>query len=135
MSWRWLIIAGIVRLIFLLAPLKVEREFALTPDCLAEAREFVNAAGCKAMLVSLPAVFFVNVMVEADKGCSCGATPLWVTLYVLTVLGLSYLFLKLPARLYRGTLVPFGWFVILTLIDVASQVFALLPAVHFICKS
>jgi hypothetical protein len=134
MTWHWLIIAGVVRFIFLLAPLKVEREFALSGSDLDEAREFVNASSCKGMLVSLPAVFFVNVMAEADKTCSTGISPLWTTLYVIAGIAMCYGALKVPAAIYRGTFVPFVWFVVLTLIDVVTQAFALTPAVHFVCK-
>jgi uncharacterized protein YacL len=135
MTWHWIFLAGVVRLIFLLAPLKMEKGFALHGPALDEAKELVNAAAIKAMLLSLPAVFFVNVMAEADKNCRTGVSPFRVILYGLLGVAIGFLVSKMPSWMYRGRSVPYIWFIILTLVEVLAQAFGLSPAVRFVCKS
>jgi hypothetical protein len=136
MNVYWLILVGVVRLAFLLAPfLRVEGEFSLQGSILDEAKEFANAAACKAMLISLPVVFVIAVMAEADRACHSGVDLLLVTLYMFAVIALSYGFFQIPAWLYRGTAAPVLWFLVLTFVEVAAQAFLLTKLALLICRS
>lgn len=124
-----------MRLAILLAPfLFVGNEFALPQPYLAEAKEFVSATACKAMLVPFPALVFISVMAAADKACSHGISPLIDTMYVCGFLCVGYGLYRIPARAYRGTLVPFYWLAGITAFDVVTALLVVPKATQLLCK-
>ncbi len=68
MTWEWIVASAAVKIIFLFAPMiNSETDFALADDNLREAKEYAQAAACRGMMLSLPVVFFISALAEADK--------------------------------------------------------------------
>ncbi|WP_157604897.1 hypothetical protein [Rhizobacter sp. Root16D2] len=135
MNWQWLAAAAAIRIIFLFAPLaNAARDFALDADELAEAKEYSRTASCRAMLLSLPVLFFFSALGDTTVSCPSGVlqTPLLISISALFASG--YLTVKIPVDILRGSVTPFALLVILTIADLLLQLYGKPPYIDFLCK-
>ncbi|WP_095194343.1 hypothetical protein [Pseudomonas sp. Irchel 3A7] len=124
MSWEWLILIAIVRLLFVIAPfLKMIDHFAFSKEYAEEAQDFARACACKAMLLSFPALQLINLLAMADKNCGqlgVASFPLAAG-FLLSVL-IAVLLFFIPAHYYRGALKGFYWVSGVTILDVLLSI-------------
>ena len=133
MTFKWLVLTGVVKAIFVVAPfVDVSRDFNLGNN-IEEAKEFAAAGSTRAMLFTSPILLSLQAVYETPQVCRAGLDGFKIAVSVV-VLGLvlagCYL---IPTRLFRGTLTPFVWFVVLTILEIVFDIYLLMPITKVLC--
>ena len=136
MEWQWDVLTAVVRLLFLLAPfMNVAKDFSLAGANLIEAREFANAGATRAILVSFPLQALITIWTSASKLDRCAPVN-WMTvaLYVVGAAVVAVLLYRVPTRLFRGSFLPFVWWIGFTALFLAVQDKVGPPAARLMCS-
>lgn len=133
MTFNWLVLTAVVKAIFLVAPfLDVSDDFNLG-NRLDEAKEFAAAGSTKGMLFTSPILLALQTLSETPNVCHAGVDGLRIVVSIVVLGAVLAGCYAIPTRLFRGTWVPFVWFVILTGVEIAFEVILLLPIANAIC--
>lgn len=135
MSWNWVILMAIVRVLFVLAPsfIRIKEDFAFEHP--KEAQDFARASACKAMLLSFPVLLLINLLATADQSCGqYGVAPYPLTVSYILCTVISVLFLYIPAYSYRGMRNNIFWVVGITFSDAILTIIMIPALVQYLCR-
>jgi len=116
---QWLVLTASVKILIMLASfLDISGDFALG-DRVDEAKEFSKAGGTRAMLFSTPILFVLRTFSKIPNNCHTGG--LGISIIVVGLAVTLYGIYKIPISFYRGSSVPFWWFLLLTIVEVVYE--------------
>jgi hypothetical protein len=133
MTFKWLILTGVVKAIFVVAPfVDISGDFNLG-DRLEESKEFAAAGSTKAMLFTSPILLALLTLNETTQVCHSGVDAFRIAVAAVVLLLVVLGCYKVPTYLFRGRLAPFVWFVILTAFEIVIEIFLLVPVAKWVC--
>ena len=135
----WVFVAeAFVRLMMALSPFIVRitqdpQNCGLAGDRLAAARDFAGVLSSRLLLISWPPLACLKVLMRADQKCTAGLLAPGFTIMAGATLVLVALVLLVPTNWLKGYLPPIVALIIVALLDVALQSYALETLAGWFC--